>query len=166
MKRFHETVDILVKAYLDDTLFSGFCEACAVGNIIAARMGNEIEKTYYSNNRLVFKQWDKTTKEFVGMLWGGVFITIYKKKNKLIQRIHAYNYKDKTKEQIDSTQYTWQELARVEYAFEASVSRYSKDSNSNEAMFKRLMAVVDVLADIDGIDLNTTEKAKSLFIKV
>jgi len=33
---FNDTVDILVKAYLNDTLEHGVCSACAVGNICLA----------------------------------------------------------------------------------------------------------------------------------
>lgn len=44
MKRpelYQKTVDILVKAYFDDTLQHGNCYACAVGNIIAGNCGDD-----------------------------------------------------------------------------------------------------------------------------
>lgn len=34
-KLFHETIDILVKAYLNETLIHSDCSACAVGNLVA-----------------------------------------------------------------------------------------------------------------------------------
>lgn len=36
-KLFYETIDILVKAYLNGTLKNGDCMACAVGNIVAKK---------------------------------------------------------------------------------------------------------------------------------
>ena len=44
LERFHETVGILVKAYLNDTLEHTNCHACAVGNMIASKMGISIIK--------------------------------------------------------------------------------------------------------------------------
>lgn len=35
-KKFHETVGILVQAYLNDTLIHQSCQHCAVGNLITA----------------------------------------------------------------------------------------------------------------------------------
>jgi len=41
---FENTVDILVKAYINDTLEHNNCYACAVGNIVAHNMGERFVK--------------------------------------------------------------------------------------------------------------------------
>lgn len=62
--------------------------------------------------------------------------------------------------QIEATGYTAGQLADVELAFETAAEGFTE-----EAEFAGLMAVVDVLADIHGIDLATAEASKLLFIK-
>jgi hypothetical protein len=71
------------------------------------------------------------------------------------------NYNGKSKELIDSTGYTVYELARIEEAFEDVDSNCTND----EWMFNGLMAVIEVLAEIHGIDLKQKEEAKALFVK-
>jgi hypothetical protein len=41
---FENSVDVLVKAYLNDTLEHGQCHACAVGNLICAETGNLLNR--------------------------------------------------------------------------------------------------------------------------
>jgi len=135
---FEKTIDVLVRAYMNDTLRHGSCYACAVGNIILDATG-----AYYID----FGIWSKGDP-----MWQCVFVT-----NEDGQQIWEDNYSGEAKKQIDSTGYTWQELARVEYAFE------NVYGNKDEKMYNGLMAVVDVLAEIHQVDLTVGEQAKQMF---
>ena len=135
---FTKTVNILVDAYFKNTLQHGNCAACAVGNIIACNMGIKFRISTVCDG---FYTWDG-----LKVSWNKVFVT-------------PFNYEGEAKEQIDSTGYTWQELAKVEFAFETAYVGKSED----DYMFNGLMAVVDVLIEIH--EGNETEKvtAKELF---
>jgi hypothetical protein len=142
--KFADTVAILVKAYLNNELKHGDCECCAVGNIVHAAG----YKKYYH---------EKMQLDSCG-IWKNVFCT-----DDGVQQWRTYRdeYYFAGIQCIESTGYSTEELARVEYAFEKA-----SDSESNdERMFNGLMAVVDVLAEIHGIDLKQAEEAKQLFVK-
>lgn len=144
--KFHETVGILVKAYLNNDLQHSNCSACAVGNIIHHHYGNFDSVSPWDGND--------------GMGWPNVFCTVALNK----QLVFPENCEGNAKEQIDATGYTWQELALVEKAFEHCY--YARgESDDDETMFSGLMAVVDVLGKIHGIDLTEKEQAKLLFHK-
>lgn len=140
VQKFHETVSILVKAYLNDELRHGDCNACAVGNLIYANLGNK-------------KMW-----------WPYVFMT-----SRLGEAVFDESaYCGDAQIEIDSTGYSPLELARVENAFEVNAiydQFQDQVGDKDEQMFNGLMAVVDVLADIHGIDLSQKEHAKALFVK-
>lgn len=140
---FESTVDILVKAYLNDTLQAGDCMACAVGNIIQAKGYNlqitcDDEQTYWL--RVVEKIYRP-----------------YKHTPKLSEREQRIGL-----EQIASTGYNAFELEKIEHAFEFPRHYFPDD---DYGIFSGLMAVVDALADIHGIDLKAKEEAKLLFVK-
>lgn len=137
---FEKTVDILVKAYLNDTLERGFCSCCAVGNLVAHALGT---KSILSSNAFengVQAEWRAVT----------AFYGTY---------LMPDNYRDETKRQIDATGYTWRQIARIEAAFELA------KGPTKDREFNGLMAVVDVLADIHGISLEKKAEAKALFVK-
>ena len=142
MRDFDKTVDVLVKAYLNDTLEKGSICGCAVGNLVVDSLG-----------LVIGKHWISGRVGWVGKRasWWYIFST-----TEGVQRIEPQQYEinSNAKEQIDSTGYTWQELARVEFAFE-----------TKKTIFDGLMAVVDVLADIHKIDLTVKENKKLLFNK-
>lgn len=148
-EKFNDTISILVKAYLNDTLEHCNCHACAVGNIIASKMGISITEGRY------------------GMVWPTGndpvwFDAIW------IDEVLSSKITPKIKEQYESTGYTGSELARIEYAFEhceAGDSDDGYDSLDPEYMFNGLMAVLDVLAEIHGISLQQKESAKLMFVK-
>lgn len=161
MRDFNHSVNVLVKGYLDDTLKHGNCYACAVGNLICDSMGFEWEKTL--NRGIYSVMWKNQVYPTSNMIilgvltrilgWAAVFSTSLQ-----VQIIEMNNYKGKAKEQIDSTGYTVEELARIEYAFETA-------SKKGDYMYNGLMAVVDVLADIHNVDLSSKEVSKELFKK-
>lgn len=152
---FEKTVNVLVQAYLNDTLKHGDCCACAVGNIIAASIGCEMVKPR-EHVKSSF-EWAKNG-VYYEPIWPAVFASDRYGK----QERHPKKYRGMYKKQIDITGYDWRELAKIEKAFE-SVCRFF--SSEDEIMFNGLMAVVDVLADIHGIDLSQKEQAKLLFQK-
>jgi hypothetical protein len=159
---FEKTVDILVKAYLNDTLEHGNCYACAVGNLVADSLQYKIVPyTSPSRRRSLSFKWEGSSvgNDYPGQSgWATVFCT-----NGAHQELRpeAYHAIPSAKEQIDATGYTWRELAKIEFAFERG--QYSDESN--DEMFNGLMAVVEVLADIHGIALEQKEEAKLLFVK-
>jgi hypothetical protein len=159
MRDFHYTVNVLVKAYLNDTLKHGACTACAVGNIIADSMGLSVRKDFYKWEGDGYSEHPE---------WHAVFATQdFGKTNP----VDLEYYRDCAKDQIDMSGYSPYELARIESAFEShnpfNYDTELMDENDIEqmSMFNGLMAVVDVLADIHNIDLSTKEEAKKAFVK-
>jgi hypothetical protein len=146
---YNKTVDILVAAYFNDTLVHDDCSACAVGNIIAHHMGCDIVKSEHYHDLF---EWHRNG-QYIRAVWGNVFIT---------NSTYKYQEKDPSwytgsqKEQIDATGYTWQELAKVEFAFETA----PKGHSGADWMFNGLMAVVDTLDEIHQND-NTMVAATS-----
>lgn len=140
MRDFHYTVNVLVKAYLNDTLEHSNCFACAVGNMIADSMNLKYCKQPRHWHEL---QWESG----MNAAWYDFLIDGSNKEEAMIQ--------------IRSTGYSLSEIKEIEWAFEHAYRGDSKD----EYMFNGLTAVVDVLADIHGIDLTTREEAKKAFVK-
>lgn len=131
---FDNSVRVLVKAYLDDTLEQGNCHACAIGNLVADANG-------FKFVRIAF-----------GLFWENSEIAHW-------FPVHEQMY-SKKQEQIDSTGYTLDQVARIEQAFECSTP-----ADDGDWMFAGLMAVVDVLADIHNVDISVKEQAKALFVR-
>ena len=131
---FEKTVDILVKAYLNDTLEHDNCHACAVGNLVAAA-----------------KNWTYEKDENGSYGWRECYTANW------FNFGHQIRVKNST--QAEATGYTIYQLNAIERAFEGV------DELATDRMFLGLMAVVDVLAEIHGIDLKQREEAKLLFVK-
>lgn len=160
---FQNTVDILVKAYLNGTLAHGDCAACAVGNIIAAKVGAKVD---ISDIDICGGEWIRNG-NYLTIGWNEVFVT-----REGQQLISPHNYFGQIKLQIDASGYSWQDLAKIEFAFESAekpegldYAPHREECLNEEWMFNGLMAVVDVLAEIHGISLESKESAKALFVK-
>ena len=138
---FDHTVSILVRAYLNDTLEHGNYCACAVGNLIAHEVGAEI---VLKNNPLSVSKYKWIHPKYEGGEW--------------------FCGTDKRMEQIKTTGYDLGEIFKIERAFEAQGPKYNYGTE-DQLMFNGLMAVVDVLAEIHGIDLEAKESAKLQFVK-
>lgn len=134
---FEKTVDVLVKAYLNNTLEHGNCQACAVGNMVAAACGY----TYHEDE--LRQRWIEKS----GASW----------QNLVLAPDLSTALRNEAVFEIESTGYTILELSNIEKAFE---------TNKSTDGFLGLMAVVDVLAEIHGIDLTVKEEAKLLFVKL
>lgn len=141
MRNFHHTVNILVQAYLNDTLIHGRCYACAVGNIIR---GNGVHLECWLDDHETF--------------WLRYIEATIRNKESISQQPDYVKRVALT--QITCTGYSAKELGLIEHAFEVGL-----DTDQEDVIFFSLMAVVNVLAEIHGIDLETTEKAKQLFVK-
>ena len=139
--RFDRAVQALVSAYMNDTLEGANCSACAVGNMIAFNLGIKVAKGYgfffgdagWVNN---------------DPRWQDVFCS----RGDGSQKIEPEWYVDEAKKQIDSTGYTYEELAKVEKGFETSM-------RTDPSQFNALMKVVDLLCEIEGITDSAEYKA-------
>lgn len=159
LQKFHETVGILVAAYMNETLVHGHPCGCAVGNLIATKLNVCVILSgdrYLSDNRRV-PEWDGSES---GFSW---FKVLYPERVKDGDASEGI-------EHIRETGYSIEQILDMEKAFESVVecfgpngrgTNYSKDKDG----YLGLMAVVDVLADIHGIDLSIKEEAKLLFIR-
>lgn len=136
---FEHSVDVLVKAYMNDTLKHGHCMACAVGNLVRdANPGIKYQEQ---------------------MKWNSVFATTYCGPNGEINRLIRPENLPNAINQIESTGYTWEQLSNIEYAFESA-------SRKGDWMFNGLLAVVDVLAEIHKVDLSVKESAVKTFQEI
>jgi hypothetical protein len=134
---YHKSVQILYDAYFNDTLEHGNCFACAVGNLVAGNLGLLFESgTSFLPGKIVW----------VGYRTPGVHPAV----SGWAEVIDGYGlnltkYKEEPKRQIDSTGYTPQELATIEYQFEFG-ERKTKDY-----MFDGLVNVLEVLKEIHEV---------------
>lgn len=141
---FENSVNILVKAYFYGHLNAMSCEACAVGNLVASAKGYTYSKEKIG---LFGPEWNESEPA-----WKYV-ISFF---------VDMGEYNGIAKEQIDSTGYTPKQLSDIERVFMLNTKTLASPELDN---FDGLMAVVDVLADIHGIDLKAKEEAKALFVK-
>lgn len=153
---YQKTVDILVDAYFNDTLQHGNQCGCAVGNIVAANCGinlckkdDNIMPDYFTSSDDINIVKDLTNNGlWYDAIFGGSVFTDGLTLNIL--------------KQVESTGYTYLELAKIERAFEGSKQGNSDD----EWMFNGLMSVIDVLDEIhENNDAAATDAAKKRFQK-
>jgi hypothetical protein len=159
---YKKTVNILVDAYFKNTLEHSICTACAIGNIIAANKGYELENTgevSFGGRVMTTFDWI-TPMGRVGSMapqWKDVFMT-----DETGQHTDPSRYRDGARCEIESTGYSWQNLAKIEYAFETA----PKGKTKEDWMFNGLMAVIDVLDKIhENNDTEVTTVTKQRFNK-
>lgn len=161
-ERFNRAIAALIKGYMNNTLRKGSCSACAVGNIVVESQNLRFTKSKFSSHLEVIDEHDYT----IELRWSDVFITADE-----VQSVYPDCYTDKAKKEIDSTGYSWKELARIEKAFEQNAKinhmSYSNYTNSeiDEDQLNGLHAVVDVLCKIEGYDDLVAQENKALFVK-
>lgn len=142
---YNKTIGILVDAYFKGTLQHENACACAVGNLISANQGIKIARGD-SSDRIYWPEHSA--------LWYG-YAMISRMPDE--QDILAF-------EQIRSTGYTFDEIIRIEHAFESVNETHYTDED--ERQFRSLMKVVDVLDQIhENTDGNLTAQTKKSFIK-
>lgn len=148
---FDHTVSILVQAYLNDTLNKRCCTACAIGNLVAAERGtkqirrDEIAGIWTDNGVRLMIRFDNN------MYRDGTYPEWFDK---------LYDYRRTGRGEYNEIGYTLHEINLIEEAFERP-----NTGTQDEQEFNGLMAVLETLAEIHGIDLATKEEAKKLFVK-
>lgn len=150
-EKFNDTVGILVKAYLNDTLEPTDCAKCAVGNMVAAANG------YKTCDREITADWIAADGQTIEPQWQDV---IWAKRD---EDEGFYRPTIEGHRQIESTGYSLEDFDRIEEAFMSGLHEPLGNGTPNN--YNGLMAVVDVLADIHGIDLATAAASKALFVK-
>jgi len=158
LQKFHETVDILVKAYMNDTLCHRMCTACAVGNIVAHHLGGLKQVEDKTNSISGIQPW----------YWeGDVRSDWYEAVESYRSGMYAGKNARIGYEQIEKTEYTIEEVDAIERAFESvscPTTHYHLWGKDDAFMLRGLMAVVDVLAEIHNVDLEVKEAAKLMFV--
>lgn len=161
-ERFNRAISALVKGYMKNTLAKGSCYACAVGNMIAHSLGKEVVNEDYNYS------WDR--QKTISTYWTMVFNTNLE--GEQLIKPDAYIKYTPAKKEIDSTGYSFEELAQVELAFERNTkivhTNYYKFAEKDpraidEDQLNGLMAVVDVLCKIEGIE--DPKPYKEMFVK-
>lgn len=171
-ERFNNAITALIKGYQTNSLVKSNACACAVGNMIAYNKGYQILKELDDTDGTILDfSWSdkKIYPEFENEIlpsWSKVFCT-----NNGEQTSNVILYRKIAKDEIDSTGYSLIELMKLEFAFE----QHTKISISNlenytieefdKDQFNGLMAVVDVLCEIEEIDEFNKNQIKSLFVK-
>ena len=147
---FYHSVNILQKAYYDNTLRHGDCQACAVGNLVAGNLGVK-----YNAEGCI--DWDEPRKSIV-RAWFQAINHGFISHNALFIPI--------VKESIESTKYSPEELMRIEMAFEYGY-KYTEDKGNIYATigedndgYKGLCEVLDVLMEIHEFDAPELDKTK------
>ena len=157
---FNHTVSILVKAYQNDTLVHGNCYACAVGNLVAANMGIGFVRDM-KNDTLSWNDRENCY-AFSSKPVNNWFKAIYHGK------VIKTNLTEEVIKEIESTGYTLEEIAKIEWAFENTIIEdYQEiDFESDDYMYMGLMSVIDCLMLIHEADVVEVNNAKELFVKV
>jgi hypothetical protein len=164
MRDFNFSVGQLVSAYLNNTLVHGNCLACAVGTLLKPRCaslgipGNRWANAFVTieGDQLVAKN-----EEIISWNFFTGYVAVNKDKAKDSTDTPVATIFDQVQALFDGSDYSKEEYARIEYAFETA----PKGENDDDYMFNGLMAVVSVLAEIHGVDLEATEQARKLFVK-
>lgn len=149
--RFKNAIDALVHAFFNDTLAKGNCCACAIGNICAASIGAKVIR----NDR--FQSFFETIRDGYPVdnySWKKLFFTDAAGIQHITCRPGDHPYALSI---VKKTRYSIKQLAKVEAAFESSTKidfmyygLHSKEAIMQD-QYKGLMAVVDVLCEIEGI---------------
>ncbi len=149
-ERFNRTVKALTDAFFNDTLIALDPCGCAVGNMVAAAQGIKLQR---------FGSWS-----VMGV--NGDFPNNNEWYNAVNNGEVDYSelYKNpETIQQIEATGYNPEELALIEDAFMMGVLKDEKMyTGSMDQNFDGLMAVVEVLCEIEGVE--DPEPTKQLFI--
>jgi len=149
---FENSINVLVKAYLNDTLVQGNCYACAVGNLVKEAMGYSYVPCIDFPDRKIALKENEGRYCSIDVVGEGWYAALYNQS--------SFKFQTESK----AIGYNAKEIRKIEYAFELRGDDYD-EKNTDESIFRGLMAVVDVLAEIHGIDLTIREETKKMFIK-
>jgi len=150
-KRIQNAIDIFLDAINNGTLAAGTCTACAVGNLVAAGIGYEIDKDFNSFVKLK----NDTLKVKPNAAWMAAFSSSR-------EAIIGYTKEDGLKN-IEATDFTLEEILKIERAFERntriSYGRYYEFSKKEirADQIKGLEAIVKVMLTFDEQKENVKE---------
>ncbi len=128
-ERFDRAIKALVKGFFNETLIASNCCACAVGNIVAGGFGGEV---------IPYR--------------GGFAMLLNGKISRVNGEWFVPTDEVVLRQCIDASGYTLKELRRIERVFIEATAKFYSDFKSNEANYHGLMAVVDVLLEIEGMN--------------
>ena len=154
-QRFERAYNALYNAFMNNTLAKGYCVACAVGNILADAQGGKVTVEIENGKVMIDANVENN-------FWSTLFITT--KNGQFFYDDHTDLSKKRKRLILSLTGYTWLELAKVEFAFETackiSGSWYPRHTEQEimEDQFNGLMAVMDVLIELDSIEEGTEYK--------
>jgi hypothetical protein len=140
--RFEKAYNALYNAFMNNTLAKGTCTACAVGNIVADALGGK-----------VYKKGDEYKCDIHNGWWSKFFVTITNEQEIKHKRADPDYWRLKK-----LTGYSIEELAKIEFAFETNTKiryfRYDEHTEEQimEDQFRGLMAVMDVMIELDNIE--------------
>jgi len=135
-ERINKAIDIFLNAIEKGELAKGECRMCAVGNLV--RAGGCEDNVH----------------------WSFLFVTNGLKKQ-TISRVFLND--DDVQKNIEATDFTWQELAKIEFAFETNskidIMDYAKHTTEEirADQIKGLESVVEVMMDFDDVKGNIKE---------
>jgi len=146
-KAFNDSINKLNTAWGNGELLRGDCRACAVTNIIGTYKWRSHFFTTRDENR-------ENPNQLLAV--SGKCIANHPFFGLEISNLSdVYDPKEhyEGQELMDKSPYTKEELARIEYAFEAS----DTSESTKQSQYLGLVAVFDVLADIHGVDISVKE---------
>ena len=153
--------NVLVDAYMNDTLAVGHCQGCAVGNIVAKALGINITRCKVFGGLI----WEESTPK-----WSNVFTTVsrhilnkndpkyvsvVRKNDDYIQILHNHSSMTGLIE-LQTTGLDLDVLMNIEWYFETGATGNSTD----EIMFNGLSAVLKYLGEEFGIEESRREEKK------
>lgn len=155
-KRIENAINVFLDAINNGTLAKGTCVACAVGNLVAHGMDAKITK--FEDGIIRFECDEENIQ------WSALFKT----DNFGNQEIDEYFLDDiEVRENINATEFTWQELAKIEYAFERNANipfdEYLNHTQSEikQDQIKGLEAVIKVMMEFDNDQFDIQEQFTS-----
>lgn len=143
-ERVQKAIDIFLDAINKGTLAKGTCVACAVGNLVAYGKGGQIFKNPLGNFECTIDN----------SYWGYLFSTSSGIQTKYQTMKHEQNIL----EDISATDFTLEELMKIEYAFETNTSlsfdryHYYAPDYVRLDQIKGLAAVVKVMLSFDSTE--------------
>jgi len=156
--RFEKAYNALVKAFFEGTLAKGTCVACAVGNIVADAQGGVVD--FSDRSALPHCSSDNG-------FWQPLFSTDGGHQERRTNIIITENTYSKLSRNLEAlTNYSEDEMAQIEYAFETNTSIYFLNYGAIsehvilEDQYRGLCAVVDVMLKLDGIEPDPKYAAK------
>lgn len=152
-KRVKNAIDVLLDAINNRTLAKGTCTACAVGNLVAAGIGGKVIR---DDKNDFFCDKNNTT-------WSILFSTSFGNQIFRPDVLNDETYGDLIKSTIKTTEFSIEELKKIEYTFETNTKIYYSemgrfsDEEILQDQIRGLEAVVKVMMEFDNIKEDVKE---------